>query len=148
MWQNIRAMLLNIRPNCKFISRLQFAHKKRAWVVKPWHWLTPAWLNLGVSWLMTPWHPHDRRYSASHSLRSYRPLKPMHYSWGFLGERHKLPHPQGALGRSSSRQTNETIWCIGLWSQKVHAALVAAVFVDFPENKCAKSCLRVKYNSL
>jgi len=45
-----------------------------------------------------------------------------------LGERYKLP--QRGLGRSSSRQTT---WCI-LGSKS--AALVAAVFVDFPKSKC------------
>ena len=50
------------------------------------------------------------------------PLKPSWRVWGALG----LP----------SRQT---IWCI---LESKSAALVTAVFVDFPENKYANSCLR------
>ena len=45
-----------------------------------------------------------------------------------LAERCKIP--QWGLGRSRSRQT---IWCI---LESTSAALVAAVFVDFPKNKC------------
>jgi len=38
---------------------------------------------------------------------------------------------------AKSQPTND--WCI---LESKTAALVAAVFVDFPENKCANSCLR------
>jgi len=47
---------------------------------------------------------------------------------GDLGERCK--RPQWGLRRSPSRQT---IWCI---LESKSAALVAAVFVDFPKNNC------------
>jgi len=53
--------------------------------------------------------------------------RPLNRARGF-GERCKLP--QCGLGQSPSRQT---IWCI---LESKSAAPVAAVFVDFPKNKC------------
>jgi len=67
------------------------------------------------------------------SLHSF-PLPPFPLEAGALntargsGERCKLP--QWGLGRSPGRQT---IWCR---LESKSAAVVAAVFVDFPKNKC------------
>jgi len=57
----------------------------------------------------------------------FRSRPPINTARG-LGLRCKLP--QWGLGQSRSRQT---IWCI---LESTSAALAAAVFVDFPKNKC------------